>query len=404
MEPVYIVAAKRTPIGAFNGALAPLSAPQLGATAIKAALTQCELSPDFIDEVIAGNVLSAGIGMGPGRQAAILAGIPETVPAYTLNMICGSGMKTVMDGVSHIRAGEADIVVACGMESMSQAPFISSSQLRQGVKMGNQMLEDSIIKDGLTDVFNQYHMGNTAENIAALYDISRDAQDAYAVASQQKAAAAMQSHGFQTEIEPVTVDFRRQQYTVEQDEYPKADTTFEKLQALRPAFNKEGSVTAGNASGINDGASAIILASAAAVARHNLHPLAEIVACGQAGVSPKVMGLGPVPAIANALEKTNLALIDITCLELNEAFAAQALGVMKGLCEQHDVDPNWLAAHTNVNGGAIALGHPLGASGNRILTSLIYEMHRAGHDYGLASLCIGGGMGTAVILRRCDFA
>ena len=402
MESVYIVAAKRTPIGSFNGALAPISAPQLGATAIKGALEQCHLDPSLIDEVIAGNVLSAGIGMGPGRQAAILAGIPETVPAYTLNMICGSGMKTVMDGVSHIRAGEAEIVIACGMESMSQAPFISANPLRDGVKMGQLTLDDSIIKDGLTDVFNQYHMGITAENIAELHDLSREEQDQFALSSQQKATAAIKEHGFSDEIEPVNVSHRRQQYSVSIDEYPKADATFEKLQSLRTAFKKEGTVTAGNASGINDGASAIILASKAAVERYNLTPMAEIVSCGQAGLSPKVMGLGPVPAIANALDKAKLTLADIECFELNEAFAAQALGVMKELCEKHGVDKPWLEARTNLNGGAIALGHPLGASGNRILTTLIYQLERSQQTYGLASLCIGGGMGTAVIIRRCQ--
>ncbi|MGF1725309.1 acetyl-CoA C-acetyltransferase [Photobacterium nomapromontoriensis] len=401
MEPVYIVAAKRTPIGSFNGSLSPLSAPQLGAVAITGALDQCHLDPSLIDEVIAGNVLSAGMGMGPGRQAAILAGIPETVPAYSLNMICGSGMKTVMDGVSHIRAGEAEIVLACGMESMSQAPFVSSSQLRDGVKMGHQTLEDTIIKDGLTDVFNQYHMGITAENIAQLHDISREEQDLFALSSQQKAVAAIEAHGFSTEIIPVHVTHRRRQYTVEVDEYPKADSTLETLQSLRPAFKNDGTVTAGNASGINDGASAIILASHAAVERYNLTPLAEIMACGQAGLSPKLMGLGPVPAIANALDKTNLHLSDIEYFELNEAFAAQALGVMKELTEQHGVESEWLKARTNINGGAIALGHPLGASGNRILTSLIYQLQRTQQTYGLASLCIGGGMGTAIIVRRC---
>ncbi|PSW21764.1 acetyl-CoA C-acetyltransferase [Photobacterium sanctipauli] len=400
MEPIYIVAAKRTPIGSFNGALAPVSAPQLGATAIKGALNQCHLDPSFIDEVIVGNVLSAGMGMGPGRQAAIAAGIPETVPAYTLNMICGSGMKTVMDAVSHIRAGEAEVVLACGTESMSQAPFISSNQLRSGVRMGHQTLEDSIIKDGLTDVFNQYHMGITAENIAEQHAISREEQDAFALASQQKAVAAIEEHGFNSEIEPVCATHRRKEYYVSTDEYPKADATLEKLQSLRPAFKKEGTVTAGNASGINDGASAIILASKSAVERYQLEPLAEIVACGQAGLSPKVMGLGPVPAIANALDKAQLSLSDIDCFELNEAFAAQALGVVKELAEQHNVEPEWIQSRTNLTGGAIALGHPLGASGNRILTTLVYQLQRKEFNYGLASLCIGGGMGTAVIIRR----
>ncbi|MGV2989848.1 acetyl-CoA C-acetyltransferase [Vibrio sp. E150_011] len=401
MEPIYIVAAKRTPIGSFNGALSPVSAPLLGATAIKGALSQCHINPTLIDEVIVGNVLSAGIGMGPGRQAAIQAGIPDTVPAYTLNMICGSGMKTVMDAASHIKAGDAEIVVACGMESMSQAPFVQTHQVRSGVRMGSIALEDSIITDGLTDAFNHYHMGITAENIAESLSITREEQDAFALNSQLKAAAALETHGFRSEIEPIDVSLRRKQYSVELDEYPKTDTTSESLARLRPAFKKEGTVTAGNASGINDGAAAIILASKSAVERYQLQPMAEIVSYAQAGLSPDVMGLGPVPAIANALEKTSLSLQDIEVFELNEAFAAQALGVTKQLAEQHNVDPNWILDRTNHNGGAIALGHPLGASGIRILVSLVYELERQDKDYGLASLCIGGGMGTAVIVKRC---
>jgi acetyl-CoA C-acetyltransferase len=402
MEPIYIVAAKRTPIGSFNGALSPIAAPALGAVAIRAALEQCHLDPTLIDEVIVGNVLSAGIGMGPGRQAAIQAGIPETVPAYTLNMICGSGMKTVMDAASHIRAGDAEIVIAAGMESMSQAPFIQSHQIRSGVRMGQQTIEDSIITDGLTDVFNQYHMGITAENIASTLKISREEQDAYALASQQKAARALQSHAFKSEIEPVTVSHRRKQYSVEVDEYPKTNTSAESLENLRPAFQKNGTVTAGNASGINDGAAAIILASKSAIERYQLTPLAEIVSYGQAGLSPEVMGLGPVPAIANALDKSGLSLQDIEYFELNEAFAAQSIGVMKQLAEHHQVDLQWIQERTNNNGGAIALGHPLGASGGRILVSLIYELERQKKEYGLAALCIGGGMGAAVIIRRCS--
>lgn len=402
MEPIYIVAAKRTPIGSFNGALSPVNAPSLGAAAIRGALAQSHLAPSMIDEVIVGNVLSAGIGMGPGRQAAKQAGIPDTVPAYTLNMICGSGMKSVMDAASHIRAGDADIVIACGMESMSQAPYLQSYQMRTGVRMGPLSLEDSIFVDGLTDAFNQYPMGITAENIAEQLDISREEQDAFALGSQQKAATALHSHAFESEIESVTVSHRRKQYTVDVDEYPKTDTTSDSLAKLRPAFKKDGTVTAGNASGINDGAAALILASKSAIERYKLQPLAEIVSYGQAGLSPEVMGLGPVPAIANALEKSSLSLKDIDCFELNEAFAAQALGVVKQLAQKHNVDPHWIQERTNRNGGAIALGHPLGASGGRILVSLIYELERKQEEYGLASLCIGGGMGTAVIIRRCD--
>ena len=402
MEPIYIVAAKRTPIGSFNGALSSVSAPTLGAAAIKGAISQCHIDPTLIDEVIVGNVLSAGIGMGPGRQASIQAGIPETVPAYTLNMICGSGMKTVMDAASHIKAGDAEIVVACGMESMSQAPFVQTHKVRSGVRMGNISLEDSIVTDGLTDAFNQYHMGITAENIAESLSISREEQDAFALESQLNAASALESHGFRSEIEPIEVSLRRKQYTVELDEYPKTDSTSESLSRLRPAFKKDGTVTAGNASGINDGAAAIILASKSAVERYQLKPMAEIVSYAQAGLSPEIMGLGPVPAIANALEKSNLSLQDIEYFELNEAFAAQAIGVTKQLAEKHNVDQSWILERTNHNGGAIALGHPLGASGIRILVSLAYQLERKQQDYGLASLCIGGGMGTAVIIKRCS--
>lgn len=401
MEPIYIVAAKRTPIGSFNGALSSVSAPTLGAAAIKGAISQCHIDPTLIDEVIVGNVLSAGIGMGPGRQAAIQAGIPETVPAYTLNMICGSGMKTVMDAASHIKAGDAEVVVACGMESMSQAPFVQTHKVRSGVRMGNISLEDSIITDGLTDAFNQYHMGITAENIAESLSISREEQDAFALKSQLSAASALETHGFRSEIEPIEVSFRRKQYTIELDEYPKTDSTSESLARLRPAFKKDGTVTAGNSSGINDGAAAIILASKSAVERYQLKPMAEIISYAQAGLSPEVMGLGPVPAIANALEKSELSLQDIDYFELNEAFAAQAIGVTKQLAEQHNIEQSWILDRTNHNGGAIALGHPLGASGIRILVSLAYQLERKQQNYGLASLCIGGGMGTAVIIKRC---
>ena len=401
MEPIYIVAAKRTPIGSFNGALSSIPAPTLGAAAIRGAISQCHIDPTFIDEVIVGNVLSAGIGMGPGRQAAIQAGIPETVPAYTLNMICGSGMKTVMDAASHIKAGDAEVVVACGMESMSQAPFVQTHKVRSGVRMGNISLEDSIITDGLTDVFNQYHMGITAENIAESLSISREEQDAFALKSQLSAVSALETHCFRSEIEPIEVSFRRKQYTIELDEYPKTDSTSESLARLRPAFKKDGTVTAGNSSGINDGAAAIILASKSAVERYQLKPMAEIISYAQAGLSPEVMGLGPVPAIANALEKSELSLQDIDYFELNEAFAAQAIGVTKQLAEQHNIEQSWILDRTNHNGGAIALGHPLGASGIRILVSLAYQLERKQQNYGLASLCIGGGMGTAVIIKRC---
>ena len=400
MSKVYIVAAKRTPIGSFNGALKTLSSAQLGAAAIKAALVQAKLDPKVIDEVILGNVIGAAQGMGPGRQAALQAGIPNEVPAYSLNMVCGSGMKTVMDAAAHIKAGDANIVVAAGAESMSQIPFAVSSAIRDGQKMGNLEMTDLLIADGLTDAFNQYHMGVTAENVVAKVGLSREQQDNFALLSQQKAVNAIEQGRFVAEVTPVEVVSRRETTIVDTDEYPKANASIESLSGLRAAFKKDGSVTAGNASGINDGGSAIIVASEAAVKKYNLTPLAEIESYAQAGVAPEIMGLGPVPAVLQALEKANLTLDDIGLFEFNEAFAGQALGVMHELSEKTHSKVEDLAERTNVNGGAIALGHPLGASGNRILVSLIHEMGRRNTQYGLATLCVGGGMGTAVILKR----
>lgn len=399
MEKVYIVAAKRTAIGSFGGALKNTDAGNLAAVAIKAALEQSQINNEFIDEVIVGNVIGAGQGMSVGRQAAMFAGIPDTTPAYTLNMVCGSGMKTVMDAISHIRSGDGDIIVAAGVEVMSQIPFIVPSQIRDGHKMGNMALTDLLINDGLTDVFNQYHMGVTAENVAKEVGITREQQDQYALASQMKAVAAIEGGNFKAEIAPVEVKVRRETLVFDTDEYPKANATLESLQKLRPAFDKEGSVTAGNASGLNDGASAVILASESAVKQHNLKPLAEVVSYAQAGLDPKIMGLGPVPAVTKALTKAELATDDIDCYELNEAFAAQALGVIHRLAEEHNVPVNSILDKANPNGGAIALGHPLGASGNRILVSLIHELNRSNGQYGVASLCVGGGMGTAVIVK-----
>ena len=399
MEKVYIVAAKRTAIGSFGGALKNTDAGNLAAVAIKAALEQSQINNEFIDEVIVGNVIGAGQGMSVGRQAAMFAGIPETTPAYTLNMVCGSGMKTVMDAISHIRSGDGDIIVAAGVEVMSQIPFIVPSQIRDGHKMGNMALTDLLINDGLTDVFNQYHMGVTAENVAKQVGITREQQDQYALASQMKAVAAIEGGNFKAEIAPVEVKVRRETLVFDTDEYPKANATLESLQKLRPAFDKEGSVTAGNASGLNDGASAVILASESAVKQHNLKPIAEVVSYAQAGLDPKIMGLGPVPAVTKALTKAELATDDIDCYELNEAFAAQALGVIHRLAEEHNVPVNSILDKANPNGGAIALGHPLGASGNRILVSLIHELNRSNGQYGVASLCVGGGMGTAVIVK-----
>ncbi|EGU60663.1 putative acyltransferase [Vibrio nigripulchritudo ATCC 27043] len=401
MEPIYIVAAKRTPIGNFNGGLSSLSAVELGAHAMKAAIEQSGIAPDKIDEVIVGNVLTAGNGMGTGRQASIHAGIPSSVPAYTLNMICGSGMKALTDAASHIRAGDCEVVMTCGMESMSNAGFVLSGDNRRGHRMGHQTVVDTILKDGLTDAFHDYPMGITAENIVDKLHISRQLQDEYALSSQQKAIRAQDQGHFDEEITPVTIATRKSEITIAKDEFPKRDCTLEKLGGLRPAFDKQGSVTAGNASGINDGASAILLASASAVKKHNLMPLAELVEYGQAAIEPEVMGLGPVNAIANTLRKADMSLGQIDCFELNEAFAAQSLGVIKQLSEQHDVSEHWITERSNPNGGAIALGHPIGASGNRIVTTLVYQLRRDNSEFGLASLCIGGGMGTAVIVKPC---
>lgn len=402
MERVFIVAAKRTPIGKFNGALASLSAAELGAQAMQAVLKQTDLDAHNIDEVIAGHVLSAGTGMGAARQAALKAGLAQSTPAYGVNMICGSGMKAIMEAASHIRSNDADLVIAAGMESMSNAPFLSSATIRRGTKLGHQALEDSILKDGLTDAFHHYPMGITAENIANALQITRQQQDEFALQSQRKAQLAIENGRFEAEICPVEIKIRGELQRITRDEYPKFDCQLASLEKLKPAFDPHGSVTAGNASGINDGASALILASEKAVKAHHLTPLAEILSYGQAGVAPEVMGLGPVPAIANTLHKAGIALKDIQAIELNEAFAAQAIGVMKQLSEEHKVELNELSTRTNINGGAIALGHPIGASGNRIVTSLVYQLLSHQLDYGLASVCIGGGMGTAIVIKRCQ--
>ncbi|GAL35380.1 3-ketoacyl-CoA thiolase [Vibrio maritimus] len=401
MEKVFIVAAKRTAIGSFGGTLKNISAGDLAAAAIKGALETTVIPVEEIDEVIVGNVVSANQGMGIGRQASIKAGIPAEVPAYTLNMVCGSGMKTLMDAASHIKAGEADVVVAAGVEVMSQIPFAMPATARSGHKMGDMTAKDLLVSDGLTDVFNAYHMGVTAENIAKQVDISRDDQDAYALSSQQKAVAAIEAGKFEQEIVPVEVKVRRNVVEFATDEYPKVDATMEGLAKLRPAFDREGSVTAGNASGINDGASALIVASESAVNRMGLTPLCELVASAQTGLDPQVMGLGPVQAVTSALAKAELTISDVNVFELNEAFAAQALGVIRNLASEHGVSAESILQRANPNGGAIALGHPLGASGNRIIVTLIHEMLRENKDLGVASLCIGGGMGTAVVVKRC---
>ena len=400
MGKIFIVAAKRTAVGKFGGGLSSLSAADIAAVVIKDILQSINIDPAKIDEVIVGNVLMAGQKQGIARQASIKAGIPDQIPAWGVNMICGSGMKSIITAVNNIKAGEAELVLAGGTETMSGAAFLLPASVRNGIKMGDFTAVDHMVLDGLTDAFSNLHMGITAENIAEKYSISRQEQDAFAYASQQKAAAAIDAGKFKDEIVPVQIVTRKETITFDTDEYVNRTTTPEKLAQLRPAFKKDGTVTAGNASGINDGASFVLVASEKAVKDYGLTPLVEIVSVGQAGVDPSIMGMGPVPAIAKALHKAQLQLKDMDVVELNEAFAAQSLGVMAQLSADHQVDAAWFDAHCNLNGGAIAIGHPIGASGNRITVSLIHEMKRSGKKLGLASLCIGGGMGTALILRN----
>jgi acetyl-CoA C-acetyltransferase len=400
MGKIFIVAAKRTAVGKFGGGLSSLSAADIAAVVIKDILQSINIDPAKIDEVIVGNVLMAGQKQGIARQASIKAGIPDQIPAWGVNMICGSGMKSIITAVNNIKAGEAELVLAGGTETMSGAAFLLPASVRNGIKMGDFNAVDHMVLDGLTDAFSNLHMGITAENIAEKYSISRQEQDAFAYSSQQKASAAIDAGKFKDEIVPVQIVTRKETITFDTDEYVNRTTTPEKLAQLRPAFKKDGTVTAGNASGINDGASFVLVASEKAVKDYGLTPLVEIVSVGQAGVDPSIMGMGPVPAIAKALHKAQLQLKDMDVVELNEAFAAQSLGVMAQLSADHQVDAAWFDAHCNLNGGAIAIGHPIGASGNRITVSLIHEMKRSGKKLGLASLCIGGGMGTAVILKK----
>lgn len=400
MSKVFIVAAKRTAIGKFSGTIAGVSAAELGSIVIKNILEETKINPSKIDEVIVGNILSAGQKQGIARQAAIKAGIPQEVPAYGINMICGSGMKAILNAYTNIKAGEANLVIAGGTESMSGAAFALPASIRNGIKMGEFKAVDTMIVDGLTDAFSDLHMGITAENIAEKYGITREQQDEFSFKSQQNAAKAIDGGKFKKEIVPVQIVTKKETITFDTDEFVNRTSTPEKLAALRPAFKKDGTVTAGNASGINDGASFMLIASEEAVKEHGLTPLVEIVSVGQGGVDPAIMGMGPVPAIGNALRKANMKLSEMEVLELNEAFAAQSLGVITQLCQDHGVKREWIDQVCNINGGAIALGHPIGASGNRITVSLIHEMKRSGKQYGLASLCIGGGMGTAVILKN----
>ncbi len=406
MKKVYVVAAKRTAIGKFLGTMANLNPIDLAVPVVKQILIDTKIDPSKIDEVIIGNVLMAGHGQGIARQISIKSGIPQEVPAYGINMICGSGMKSIMQGLNNIVAGQAEVVLAGGTESMSNANYvIPGATMRNGAKMGDFKVIDHLVYDGLTDAFTGLHMGITAENVAERYNITRQEQDNFAYNSQQKAIAAVDNGNFKEEIVPVIIPNKKGDIVFDTDEYPNRTTTFDKLSTLKPVFKKDGTVTAGNASGINDGASFVLIASEEAVNKYGLTPLVEIIGIGQGGVAPDVMGLGPVPAIQNALAIAkefipDIKLTDIEVLELNEAFAAQSLGVMKLLCEEHKVTNEWLSERTNKNGGAIALGHPIGASGNRIVVSLLHEMKRSNNKLGLASLCIGGGMGACTIYRN----
>jgi len=390
LKDVVIVSAARTPVGSFLGALSSLPASKLGEVAIKGALERAGVSGEEVDEVILGQVLQAGAGQGPARQAAINAGVRKEAAAWSLNQLCGSGLRAVALGYQQIAAGDAEIVVVGGQESMSQAPHLQ--QLRNGHKMGAVTFEDHMLRDGLLDAFHGYHMGQTAENIANKWELSRAEQDQFAVASQNKAEAAQKAGKFADEIVPVTVPGRKGDVVVDQDEYIRHGATIEAMEKLRPAFVKDGSVTAANASGINDGAAALVLMSAEQAAKRGLEPLARIASWATAGVDPAIMGTGPIPASTAALKKAGWEVADLDLIESNEAFAAQSLCVVKGL----NLDP----AKVNVNGGAIAIGHPVGASGARILTTLLFEMKRSGAKKGLATLCVGGGMGVALCVER----
>ncbi|ABV11701.1 TPA: acetyl-CoA C-acetyltransferase [Citrobacter koseri] len=394
MKNCVIVSAARTAIGSFNGALATTSAIDLGATVIKAALERAQLDPQRVDEVIMGNVLQAGLGQNPARQALLKSGLAETVCGFTVNKVCGSGLKSVALAAQAIQAGQAQAIVAGGMENMSQAPYLLDAKARWGYRLGDGQLSDVILRDGLICATHGYHMGITAENVAREYGISREMQDELALLSQRKAVAAIDSGAFQAEIVPVSVTSRKKTVVFERDEFPKADSTAEGLAALRPAFDKAGTVTAGNASGINDGAAALVVMEESAALAAGLTPLARIKAYASGGVAPALMGMGPVPATQKALQLSGLTLSDIDLIEANEAFAAQFLAVGKTL----GFDPQ----KVNVNGGAIALGHPIGASGARILVTLLHALSAHDKTLGLATLCIGGGQGIAMIVERMN--
>lgn len=389
-DDIVIVSALRTAIGSFNGGLASLAGHQIGSEVLKALLKETGISGADISEVILGQVLTAGVGQNAARQASILAGLPDTVPAWGMNQVCGSGLRSVALAAQAIRAGDSTIVIAGGQESMSQAAH--AMQLRNGIKMGDATLIDTMIKDGLSDAFHSYHMGITAENVAQKFNISRQEQDEFSAFSQQKAEAAQKSHNFKSEIVPVTIANKKGDVVVASDEFPRHGTTAETLSKLRPAFSKDGTVTAGNASGINDGAAAVIVMKASEAQKRGLTILARIASSAHAGVDPAIMGTGPIPATEKALKRAGWTIQDLDLIEANEAFAAQAIAVNKTL----GFDPN----KVNVNGGAIALGHPIGASGARVLVSLLHEMGRRDAKKGLATLCVGGGMGVALCVER----
>ena len=388
---IVIASAARTPVGTFGGSLAPLKAHELGAAAIKAALERASVSPGDVSEVILGQVLTAGQGQGPARQASVAAGIPVDAPAWGINQICGSGLRTVALGMQQILNGDANIVVAGGQESMSQSTH--AAHMRNGTKMGDVKFVDTMVKDGLWDAFNNYHMGTTAENVARQYQITRAEQDAFAAASQNKAEAARKAGKFKDEITAVTIKGRKGDTVVDTDEYIKEGVTADGISKLRPAFDpKEGTVTAANASGINDGAAVVVLMTAAEAKKRGIKPLARIASWATAGVDPSIMGTGPIPASKKALEKAGWTIQDLDLIEANEAFAAQAISVNKGM--------GWDTDKVNVNGGAIAIGHPIGASGARVLNTLLFEMQRRDAKKGLATLCIGGGMGVTLCVER----
>ncbi len=389
-DPVVIVSAARTPVGSFNGSLATVPAHGLGAVALRAAMERAGVAPGEVEEVIMGQILTAGQGQNPARQAAMAAGIPHESPAWGMNQLCGSGLRAVALGMQQIASGDAQVVAAGGMESMSLAPH--AQHMRSGTKMGELRLVDTMIHDALWDAFNDYHMGITAENVAERWQISREEQDAFAVRSQNRAETARREGRFAEEIAPVTVRSRKGETVVDTDEYIREGVTVEDLARLRPVFKKDGTVTAGNASGINDGAAAVVLMRASEAERRGIEPLARIVSWAHAGVDPAIMGTGPIPASRKALEKAGWTVDDLDLVEANEAFAAQAIAVNREM--------GWDTERVNVNGGAIAIGHPVGASGARILTTLLYEMRRRGAKRGLATLCIGGGMGVAMCLAR----